>query len=77
MGCVCRHLAGVIYKADAEAYDNIKMIPQEQGVRAYGVVYRWFTDVLGLGPAEQARRLVHPDPPAREEELAERGDVPR
>ena len=34
-------------------------------------MYRWFTDVSGLGLAEQARRLMHPDPPKKEEELAE------
>ena len=38
---------------------------------AYGVLYRWFTDVSGLGLAEQARMLMHPAPPKREEDLAE------
>ncbi len=58
-------------EAEAEAYDKIKTIPQGEGVRAYGVVYRWFTDASGLGLAEQARRLMLPDPPNREKELAE------
>jgi hypothetical protein len=61
----------LIDKTEAEAYDKIKMIAQGDGLRAYGVVYRWFTDVSGLGLAEQARRLMHPDPPKREDELAE------
>ena len=36
---------------------------------------RWFTDVSGLGLAEQARMLTHPAPPKREEELAELVDM--
>ncbi len=40
-------------------------------MKSYGVVYRWLTDVSGLGLVEQARRLMHPDPPRKEEELAE------
>ncbi len=40
-------------------------------MRAYGVVYRWFTDASGLGSSEQARRLMHPDPSKKEDELAE------
>ncbi len=34
-------------------------------------MYRWFTDVSGQGMAGQARRLMHPEPPNKEEELAE------
>ena len=61
----------LIDKAEAEAYDKIKMVPKGQGVVAYGVLYRWFTDVSGLGLAEQARMLMHPAPPKRKEDLAE------
>ena len=39
------------------------MIAPGDGINAYGVVYRLFTDASGLGLAEQARRLMHPDPP--------------
>ena len=52
-------------KADAEVYDKIKMGPKGQAVVVYGVLYRWFTDVSGLGLAEQARMLMHPVPPKR------------
>ncbi len=61
----------LIDKAEAEVYDRIKTIMQGRGLKAYGVVYRWFTDVSGLGLAEQARRLMHPEPPKKEEELGE------
>ena len=61
----------LIDKAEAEAYDKIKSLPQGEGMRAYGVLYRWFTDVSGLGLAEQAKRLMQPEPPKKEEDLAE------
>ena len=34
-------------------------------------MHRWFTDASGLGLAEQARRVMHPDPPTKEAKLAE------
>ena len=61
----------LIDKAEAEAYDKIKTIQQGEGLKAYAVIYRWFTDVSGLGLAEQARRLMHPEPPKKEDDLAE------
>ncbi len=61
----------MIDKAEADAYDQIKMVPKGQGVIAYGVLYRWFTGETGLGLAEQARMLTHPSPPKREEEWTE------
>ncbi len=50
-------------KAEAEAYDRIACIPHGHGIKAYGAVYRWFTDVTGLGLAEQVRRPMHPKAP--------------
>ncbi len=58
--------------AEAEPYDKIKMVPNGQRVVAYGDLYRWFTEVSGLGLAEQAWMVMHPAPPKREEKLAER-----
>ena len=55
----------LIDKAEMEAYDNIQMVPKGQGVVAYGVMCRWSADVSGLGLAEQARRLMRPDPPKK------------
>jgi hypothetical protein len=63
--------SGGVCKAEMEADDKIKMVPTGQGVSTSGVMYRRFTDVSGLGLAEQVRRLMHPDPPKREEEPAE------
>ncbi len=53
------------------AYDKIKMVHKGEGITAFGVVYRWFTDVSGLRLAEQARMLMHPSPPKRQEDLVE------
>ncbi len=61
----------LIDKAGAEAYDKIKTIQQGEGPKVYGVIYRWFTDVSGFGLAEQARRLMHPEPPKKENDVAE------
>ena len=58
-------------KAENEAYDKIKMVHKGEEMTAYGVLYRWFTDVAGLGLVEQAGMLMHPSPPNREEDLAE------
>ena len=53
-------------KAENEAYDKIKMVYKGGGIIAYGSLYRWFTNVSGLGLAEQAKMLMHPNPPKRE-----------
>jgi hypothetical protein len=37
-------------------------------------LYRWFTEISGLGLTEQARKLMHPEAPKREEALAEAVD---
>ena len=37
----------------------------------YRMPYRWFTEVSGLGLAEEAKRLMQPDTPKREEDMAE------
>ncbi len=39
------------------------------------MVYRWFTDVSGLGLAKQARRRMHLEQPRKEEEFAERVEM--
>ena len=61
----------LVDKAENEAYDKIKNIGTNKGLQAYMVLYRWFTDVSGLGLAEQARRLMQPVPPKDEGGLAE------
>ncbi len=62
-------------KAENEAYHKIKMVHRGEGVIAYGLVYRWFTDLSGLGIAEQARMLMHPSPPKKKEELADHAEI--
>ena len=42
------------------------------GIHVYTEVYKWFTETSGLGLAEQARKLMHPEPVKKEDELADR-----
>ncbi len=58
-------------EAENEAYDKIKMVHKGKGITAYGILFPWFTDVSGLGVAEQARMIMYPSPSKREEDLAE------
>ena len=55
----------------------MKAVKERDGLEGYGKTYQWFTEISGLGLAEQARRLMHPDPPKKEEEeeLAEYVDL--
>ena len=62
-------------KSEGEAYDKIKGVSGRDGVEGYAKVYQWFTEISGLGLAEQARRLMHPEPPKTEEKLAEYVDA--
>ena len=43
----------------------------EDGLEVYMDLYRWFTEISGLGLTSQAMKLMHPDPPKREEDIAE------
>ena len=61
----------IIDKAEGEAYDKVKNLKVGEGLTAYMVLHKWFTDVSGMGLAEQARKLMHPDPPKDESGLAE------
>ena len=58
-------------KSEGDAYDKVRSVPERQGLLAYGKLYQWFTEVSGLGLTEQTRKLIHPDPPKREEYLNE------
>ncbi len=52
----------LIDKPEAEVYGKIKTITQGQRLKAYGIVYRLFTDGAGFGLAKEATRLMHPEP---------------
>ena len=54
-----------------EILNKIRAINETDGIAAYFSLYKWFTEISGLGLTEQARRLMHPEPPKREEELSE------
>ncbi len=42
-----------------------------EGIRGYAILYRWFTEISGMGLAKQARRLMQPETPKKEEEIAQ------
>ena len=42
------------------------------GVYIYTDVYKWFTETSGLGLANQASKLMSPDPVRKEDELTEK-----
>ena len=45
------------------------------GVESHLTLYRWFTDISGLGITSQAMKLMQPEAPKKEEELAEALDI--
>ena len=65
----------IMDKSEGEAFDKMKGVQERDGLEGYGRIYQWFTEISGLGLAEQARRLMHPDPPKKEEDLAEYVDL--
>jgi len=65
----------LMMKVEGEAYDKIRGVTNRKGMVAYGQLYRWFTEISGLGLAEQARRLIQPESPKKEEDIAEYVDL--
>ena len=61
----------IMDKAEGEAYDKVRSVSENNGILADLSLYKWFTEISGLGLTEQARRLRHLEPPKKEEELSE------
>ena len=53
-------------KCEGEAYDKIKGLQNNKGAEVYMIIYRWFTDISGLGLSMQAAKLMNPDPIKKE-----------
>ena len=49
-------------KCEGEAYDKIKGLQNKKGAEIYMIIYRWFTEISGLGLSMQAVKLINPDP---------------
>ena len=60
-------------KAEGDAYDKMP-IAENEGIVRYSVLYTWYTEISGLGLTEQARRLMDPEAPKNEEDLADAVD---
>ena len=63
--------AVLLDKAEADvAYKKVQSVARGEGLLAYAKMYTWFTEVSGMGLMEQARKLMHPDAPKKEEDIA-------
>ena len=51
------------------SYDKIKGLQNKTGAEVYMTVYRWFTDISGLGLSMQAAKLMNPYPVKQESEI--------
>ena len=56
-------------KCEGEAYDKIKGLQHKQGAEVYITIYRWFTEISGLGLAAQAYKAMNPDQAKKESEI--------
>ena len=63
--------AVLLDKAEGDvAYKKVQSVARGEGLLAYAKMYTWFTEVSGMGLMEQARKLMHPDAPKKEEDIA-------
>jgi hypothetical protein len=62
----------ILDKAEGEtAYKKVQSVKRNEGIKGYAILYRWFTEISGMGLAEQARRLMQPETPKKEEDIAQ------
>ena len=61
----------LIDKAAGDIHTRITNAKMRSGAYLYADIYKWFTETSGLGLAEQAVKLIAPDPVKKEEDLAE------
>ena len=62
----------LLEKAVGTVHTKVMNGEPKGGIHIYTEVYKWFTETSGLGLAEQARTLMHPDPVKKEEEIVDR-----
>ena len=60
----------IIDKAEGVSYGKIKAVNQGEGMKEHAILYMWSTGVSGMGLAEQARRLMHPESVRRDWDLS-------
>ena len=61
-------------KAEGDAYDKMRPIAENEGIMGYSVLYTWYIEISGLGLTEQSRRLMNPEAPKNEEDVADAVD---
>jgi len=58
--------AVLMSKAEGEAYEKLRPIEDQEGVRGYLTLYKWYTETSGLGLTTQAAKLMDPEAPKKE-----------
>ena len=61
----------LVEKTEGEAALRVNSSEPGEGLDAYQKVYLWFAGTTGLALAERTRMLMGPEPPKREEDIAE------
>ena len=56
-------------KCEGETYDKLKGMQSKPGAEVYMIIYRWFTEISGLGLSMQAAKLMNPEPVKKEADL--------
>ena len=59
-------------KVEGYAYNKMRSVGVREGILGYSVLYRWYTEISGLGLTEQAQKLMRPESPKKEEDMAEK-----
>ena len=49
-------------RCGGESYEQIKGLQTNTGAGVYMIVYRWFTEISGLGLSMQVTKLMNPEP---------------
>ena len=57
--------------AVGDACFKLRSVGYREGIFGYAMLYRWFTEISGLGLAVQANNLTRKGPPTREDYMAD------
>ena len=61
----------LVETCDGEAYGKVKTVQEGDGVAAYCIVHRYFTEISGYGTTLRAQQLIFPPAPKSEGHIAE------
>lgn len=61
----------LVDKCDGEAYSKVKTVQEGDGIAAYCIIHRYFTEISGYGTTLRAQQLIFPPSPKTEGHIAE------